>query len=83
MVSKIKICCFAGHADICNKENVKTHLKKKLVSLIEEGDVTTFYSGGKGDFDFLCAHTVNELRKDYPFIKSYLILAYLPMAKTQ
>ena len=33
---------------------------------------------GKGDFDWLCARCVDELRKNYSFIKLYLILAYMP-----
>lgn len=78
---KTKICCFAGHANIFEKEKVKLKLKKEIVNLIEKENTTTFYSGGKGDFDWLCAHVVNELRENYPFIKSYLILAYMPKEK--
>ncbi len=76
-----KICSFAGHANISNKEEVKIKLKKEVINLIENENVTTFYSGGKGDFDWLCAHTVGELRKEYPFIKSYWILSYMPKGK--
>ena len=79
----MKICCFAGHANIANKEDVKIKLKKEIVSLIEKENVTTFYSGGKGNFDWLCARTVDELRKDYPFIKSYWVLAYMPKEKDE
>ncbi len=75
---KPKICCFAGHANICNQDKIKEKLKKEIINLIENYDVTEFYNGGKGDFDWLCAQCVDKLRKDYPFIKSYLILAYMP-----
>ena len=44
-------------------------------------NVTTFYSGGKGSFDWLCAHALDELKKDYPFITSYCVLAYMPKKK--
>ncbi len=84
----MKICCFAGHVRIPNKEELKIKLKKEITNLIEKNCincmflvslyVTTFYSGGKGAFDWLCAHTVDELRKDYPFIKSYWVLSYMP-----
>lgn len=74
----MKICCFAGHVRIPNKEELKIKLKKEITNLIEKENVTTFYSGGKGAFDWLCAHTVDELRKDYPFIKSYWVLSYMP-----
>ncbi len=46
-----KICCFAGHANILNKDEVKIKLKKEIIDLIEKENVTTFYSGGKGRFD--------------------------------
>lgn len=78
-----KICCFAGHANIPDKEELKIKLKKEIINLIEKENVTTFYSGGKGAFDWLCAHTVDELRADYPFIKSYWILSYMPKEKDE
>ena len=31
----------------------------------------------------LCAECINELKNDYPFIKSYLILAYIPGKRSQ
>ena len=75
---KPKVCCFAGHANICNQDKIKEKLKKEIINLIENYGVTEFYNGGKGDFDWLCAQCVDKLRNDYPFIKSYLILAYMP-----
>ena len=75
---KTKTCCFVGHSKIYDKEGIKEKLKKEIANLIENYGVTEFYSGGKGDFDWLCARCVNEMRNDYPFIKSYLILAYMP-----
>ena len=48
----MKICSFAGHANIhFDKEEVKIKLKKEIIDLIEKENVTTFYSGGKGRFD--------------------------------
>ena len=48
---KTKICCFAGHAHLNDKEEVKIKLKKEIVNLIEKEKVTTFYSGDKGTFN--------------------------------
>ena len=79
-----KICCFAGHRKITDDiEIIKEKLKKEIISLIENHNVTTFYNGGKGDFDWLCAHTVDDLKKDYPFISSQLVLAYIPKEKNK
>lgn len=77
-----KICCFAGHATLYDdKETIKSKLKKEIINLIENENVTTFYSGGKGAFDWLCAETLKELKKEYSYIKSYLMLAYMPKEK--
>ena len=79
----MKICCFAGHANIPDREELKIKLKKEIINLIEKENVATFYSGGKGAFDWLCAETVNEFRADYPFIKSYWVLSYMPKEKDE
>lgn len=69
-----KICCFAGHARLPDEEEVKIKLKKEISNLIGKENVTTFYSGGKGAFDWLCAHTVDELRTNYPFIRIVFLI---------
>ena len=79
--AKMKTCCFAGHSNILNKDEVKIKLKKKIINLIEKENATTFYSGDKGDFDLLCAKTLKEFKNYYPYIKSYLILSYIPKEK--
>lgn len=80
----MKICCFAGHANIYGeKEIIKEKLKKEIINLIENEGVTEFYNGCKGGFDWLCAETVDELRKDYLFIKSYWVLSYMPKEKDE
>ena len=33
--------------------------------------------GGYGDFDLLCAKVIKKLKKQYPHIRSVLVLAYL------
>ena len=78
----MKICCFAGHGKIYDdRELIKEKLKKETINLIKNHKVTTFYNGGKGDFDWLCAEIVQELKKEYNFINSCLILSYIPKRK--
>lgn len=79
----MRICTFAGHAKLYGDNSIREKLKKEIINLIENQGVTTFYNGGKGQFDWLCAECVKELKKDYPLIKSYLILAYMPGKKKQ
>ena len=78
----MKICCFAGHRKINDDiELIKEKLKKEIISLVENHNVTSFYNSAKGDFDWLCAYTVDEIKRDYPFISSHLVLAYMPKEK--
>ncbi len=80
----MKACCFAGHATLYgNEETIKSKLKNEIINLIENHDVTTFYSGDKGSFDWLCARTICEIKKDYSSIKSYCILSYMPKEKDE
>ena len=67
---------FAGHGDFHYKEDIKTALYDILENLILEG-VDTFYLGGYGNFDILCAETVKKLKEIYPHIKSILVIPYL------
>ena len=69
-------CAFFGHRSY-NYEPYKDKLKEIVVDLIGRG-VTDFYIGGRGFFDSLCAKTVHELKKEYPHIKSILVLSYIP-----
>lgn len=50
-------------------------VEKGLRDLIKLG-VTEFYSGGIGSFEKSCARYIKDLKQEFPFIKSYLILAY-------
>lgn len=74
-------CCFAGHSDVYISDFIKIRLVNEIKNLIENEKVTSFYSGGKGNFDWLCAKYVKEVKKEFPFIKSYLIRAYMPREK--
>ena len=77
------MCTFAGHKEIYRNSTLKEKLKQEIINLAEHHGVNTFYNSGKGDFDWLCDECVNELKNDYPSIKSYLILAYMPGKKNQ
>ena len=80
-----KICTFAGHADIApgEKNLIKSKLKNEIIKLIKNENVDTFYCGGKGDFDKLCSTCIKQIQSDYPFVKSFLILAYMPGEKSE
>lgn len=79
----MKVCTFAGHADITQDEKslIKPKLKNEIIRLIKKENVDTFYCGGKGSFDKLCSVCLKEIKNDYPFIKSFLVLSYMPGKK--
>lgn len=55
-------CAFFGHRSF-DYEPYRDKIREKIVDLIENRGVTTFYSGGRGSFDVLCARTVWELKQ--------------------
>ena len=61
----MKKCCFIGHREIVVTEKLKNEIKKYLIKLIENENVSIFLFGSKSDFDKLCHEIVTELMQDY------------------
>ena len=70
-------CAFFGHRNY-DYAPYKDKIKAQVVDLIENRGVTTFYNGGRGSFDGICAQIVWELKTKYPHIKNVLVLSYVP-----
>lgn len=69
-------CCFFGHRDTpCE---VKNRLSNILKELVENYAVECFLVGNEGSFDRMVSSALGELKKCYPNIKCYTVLAYLP-----
>lgn len=69
-------CAFFGHRDA--PLEIREKLKKTIISLIEERDVTEFYMGNNGNFDRMALSVLKELSGMYPQINYYVVYAYLP-----
>lgn len=69
-----KICCFFGHRDAPDTLADDLYTAAEEMVLLE--GVTTFLVGGHGNFDFLAAQTVRQLRMVYPHIRLVLVAAY-------
>ncbi len=67
---------FCGHRDIYNLNEVEIWLNKILKELIISGEIN-FYLGGYGDFDRLCKKVLLKYKKEYPYIRIFLIVPYL------
>lgn len=66
-------CTFAGHSKLQGDFHLQT-LLSTLSPLILLDDAFTFYVGGMGDFDRLCATAVRQLKTSYPQKDMDLIL---------
>ncbi len=67
-------CTFIGHRD-CD-EGIKEKLYATIEKLITEHNVTTFYVGTHGNFDFYAYRALCELEKIYK-IKISVVLSHL------
>ncbi len=67
---------FCGNSSIANGEKVKVVLDKTLRELINNG-ATEFLLGGYGEFDILCEIVLKNLKKDFPYIKSTIVIPYV------
>ena len=67
---------FCVHKDIANTYTVRAAVDEVLRGLVAEG-ADYFLIGGYGGFDSLAAHTVHELKRQYPEIHSTLVIPYL------
>lgn len=65
---------FIGHNDcyIVKYDELKSVIRQ----LIEDG-ATEFLSGGMGNFDWMAARAIYALKKEYPHIRSNLVIPYL------
>lgn len=70
------IITFCGHKDIPDASKVRTILDEILRGLVGEG-ADCFLLGGYGGFDSLVAHAVQNLKQQYPEIRSTLVIPYL------
>lgn len=76
----MKSCAFFGHRYI-DVNQYEEKLRQIIIDLIENKDVTQFYSGYRGDFDVWCSYLVHELKNKYPQIKNTMVLSYIPQNK--
>ena len=69
-------CAFFGHRDA--PYDIEMPLRKILIDLITNQNVTMFYVGNQGAFDYIAKTVLQSLQKEYTHIRSVVVLAYLP-----
>lgn len=72
------VCTFAGHREVF-LSSVNQDIDNSLSELVQSEDDYMFYSGGMGDFDFMCEAAVRRLKKRCPHlnIRLNLVLPYM------
>lgn len=71
---KANRCFFIGHAD--TTEDIFPGLSIAIEQQIEQHDVTEFYVGSNDHFDVLVFRALRAVKRRYPHIRCYLVLAY-------
>ena len=72
-----KICSLFGHRKLNVTAELEGKIENQIVYAIKKLNIDTFYLGNNGNFDFVCAKILANLKMKYTFIKSFLILPYL------
>ena len=72
----MRVVTFCGHRDFYGDDAVMRWLRDTVEKLIRRG-ADDFLLGGCGGFDACAASVVWELKKQYPAIRSTLVLPYL------
>ncbi len=75
----LQTCCFLGHREIREVEELKRQLYDKIVWLITKERVERFLFGSKSRFNSLCYELVTELKDIYPHIKRVYVRAEYPI----
>ena len=75
---KRNTCCFFGHRNIEETEELKAKLIGIIEKLIVAEKVDTFLFGSKSRFNSLCLEVVTEIKEKYPHIKRVYVRAEHP-----
>lgn len=71
------IISFAGHSILHNRERLREKLIEAICENLPVNEKVSFYCGGYGEFDILCAQTCHALKKPNINIEVLLITPYI------
>lgn len=69
-------CTFFGHRD--TPDEIEPFLLSALEDLITNNHAELFYVGNQGRFDNMVPKNLKKLKEKYPFIRYWVVLAYMP-----
>lgn len=73
-----KTCCFFGHREINETEELKQQLASVIEDLIAVRGVDTFLFGSKSRFNSLCYEQVTKIKQKHPHIQRIYVRAEFP-----
>ena len=73
------ICCFLGHREICETEELRAQLFRLIEDLVTNKEVDTFLFGSKSQFNSLCYELVTQAQEKYPHIRRIYVRAEFPV----
>ena len=76
-------CCFFGHRNIIETEELKAQLTETVEKLITEEKVDTFLFGSGSSFNSLCLDLVTQIKEKYPHVKRIYVRAEFPYITDQ
>ncbi|MBQ7778961.1 MAG: DUF1273 family protein [Clostridia bacterium] len=76
-------CCFFGHRNIIETEELKAQLTETVEKLITDENVDTFLFGSGSGFNSLCLDLVTQIKEKYPHIKRIYVRAEFPYITDQ
>ena len=69
------IVTFVGHSQLYDTAQLQAQLRDAIEEIIRHNE-TTFYCGGYGCFDSICARIVKEMKAAYPKTRSAFVAPY-------
>lgn len=74
---------FVGHSRISQSEDLKKTIKATIAKSIAKVKTVTFYLGGYGDFDKICASTCRELKDERDGLELVYITPYITLSEQE
>ena len=74
---------FVGHSFVVARDVVKEIVKEKIRSNIVGAEFVTFYIGGYGDFDGICACACRELKRERAGIEVVYVAPYMSLTEQE
>ena len=74
---------FAGHSVIFSEKKIREMVKEQIRKIVSEEEFITFYIGGYGDFDRLCAYACRELGEERGGIEIVYVAPYISLSEQE